>query len=129
MSLRTPRLRHTLAFRLTLWYAGIFALSSCIAFLLFYTLITSVIRERTDQELAGQVRRFARARRGRYRRGHEGCGDRGPGGRREEGILSPALSQRRGVFIVQYGLLAGHRVDSAPSSSCCGAPAPSLKPS
>ena len=61
MSLRTPRLRHTLAFRLTLWYAGIFALSSCIAFFLFYTLITSVIRDRTDQELAGQVRRFAAA--------------------------------------------------------------------
>lgn len=61
MSLRTPRLHHTLAFRLTLWYAGIFALSSCIAFLLFYTLITSVIRDRTDQELAGQVRRFAAA--------------------------------------------------------------------
>ena len=61
MSLETPRLRHTLAFRLTLWYAGIFALSSCIAFLLFYTLITSVIRDRTDQELAGQVRRFAAA--------------------------------------------------------------------
>jgi heavy metal sensor kinase len=59
MSSRTPRLRNTLAFRLTLWYAGIFALSSCIAFLLFYTLITSVIRDRTDQELAGQVRRFA----------------------------------------------------------------------
>src|SRR5512135_1175118 len=61
MSLRTPRLRHTLAFRLTLWYAGIFALSSCIAFLLFYTLITSVILDRTDQELVGQVRRFAAA--------------------------------------------------------------------
>jgi heavy metal sensor kinase len=61
MSSRTPRLRNTLAFRLTLWYAGIFALSSCIAFLLFYTLITSVIRDRTDQELAGQVRRFAAA--------------------------------------------------------------------
>ena len=59
MSSRTPRLRNTLAFRLTLWYAGIFALSSCIAFLLFYTLITSVIRDRTDEELAGQVRRFA----------------------------------------------------------------------
>ena len=59
MSSVTPRLRNTLAFRLTLWYAGIFAVSSCIAFLLFYTLITSVIRDRTDQELAGQVRRFA----------------------------------------------------------------------
>ena len=55
----TPKLRNTLAFRLTLWYAGIFTVSSCIAFLLFYTLIISVIRDRTDQELLGQARRFA----------------------------------------------------------------------
>jgi heavy metal sensor kinase len=60
MSLRTRiDLRNTLAFRLTLWYAGIFALSSCVAFLLFYMLITSFIRERTDQELLGQVNRFS----------------------------------------------------------------------
>jgi heavy metal sensor kinase len=52
-------LRNTLAFRLTLWYAGIFTVSSCVAFLLFYTLITSFIRDRTDQELLGQVRRFS----------------------------------------------------------------------
>ena len=51
--------RNTLAFRLTLWYAGIFALSSGVAFLLFYTLITSFIRERTDQELLAQVNRFS----------------------------------------------------------------------
>jgi heavy metal sensor kinase len=44
---------------LTLWYAGIFAVSSCIAFLLFYTLITSLILERTDQELLDQVNRFS----------------------------------------------------------------------
>ena len=50
--------RKTLAFRLTLWYAGVFAASSCIAFLLFYTLITSVFRDRTDQELLGQAREF-----------------------------------------------------------------------
>jgi heavy metal sensor kinase len=50
---------NTLAFRLTLWYAGIFTVSSCIAFLLFYTLITSLILERTDQELLGQVSRFS----------------------------------------------------------------------
>jgi len=61
MSSGTPRLRNRLAFRLTLWYAGIFTLCSCIAFLLFYTLITSVIRDRTNQELAGQVRRYAAA--------------------------------------------------------------------
>ncbi len=52
-------LRNTLAFRLTLWYAGIFAVSSCVAFLLFYALITSFIRDRTDQELLGQVNRFS----------------------------------------------------------------------
>jgi heavy metal sensor kinase len=52
-------LQNTLAFRLTLWYAGIFTVSSCVAFLLFYTLITSFIRERTDQELLGQVSRFS----------------------------------------------------------------------
>jgi heavy metal sensor kinase len=44
---------------LTLWYAGIFTVSSCIAFLLFYTLITSLILQRTDQELLGQVSRFS----------------------------------------------------------------------
>src|SRR5512136_870233 len=52
-------LRNTLSFRLTLWYAGIFTLSSCVAFLLFYMLVTSVIRDRTDQELLAQVRRFS----------------------------------------------------------------------
>jgi len=44
---------------LTLWYAGIFTLSSCVAFLLFYILITSFIQERTDQELLSQVNRFS----------------------------------------------------------------------
>src|SRR5512139_86074 len=51
--------RNTLAFRLTLWYAGIFTISSCVAFLLFYTLITSVIRERTNQELLSQASQFS----------------------------------------------------------------------
>ncbi|MGZ3590535.1 MAG: sensor histidine kinase [Thermodesulfobacteriota bacterium] len=60
MSLKKPiNLRNTLAFRLTLWYAGIFTVSSCVAFLLFYALITSFIRERTDQELLSQVNRFS----------------------------------------------------------------------
>jgi heavy metal sensor kinase len=52
-------LRNTLAFRLTLWYAGIFSVSSCVAFLLFSTLVTSFLRERTDQELLSQVERFS----------------------------------------------------------------------
>jgi heavy metal sensor kinase len=50
---------NTLASRLTLWYAGIFTVSSCIAFLLFYMLITSVIREKTDQELLSQMGQFS----------------------------------------------------------------------
>jgi heavy metal sensor kinase len=44
---------------LTLWYAGIFALSSCVAFLLFYALITSFMRQQTDQDLLAQVNRFS----------------------------------------------------------------------
>ncbi len=60
MSLKKPpSFWNTLAFRLTLWYAGIFTVSSCIAFLLFYMLITSVIRERTDQDLLNQVGQFS----------------------------------------------------------------------
>jgi heavy metal sensor kinase len=60
MSSKKPsRFRSSLSLRLTLWYAGIFAVSSFVAFLLFYALITSVIRERTDQELLGQAARFS----------------------------------------------------------------------
>ncbi len=60
MSLRKIlNLRNTLAFRLTLWYAGIFSISSCIAFLAFYLLIITVIQDRTDQELKNQVNQFS----------------------------------------------------------------------
>ena len=60
MSLRKIlRLPNTLAFRLTLWYAGIFTLFSGVAFLLFYTLIAAVFQERTDQELLAQAQRFS----------------------------------------------------------------------
>lgn len=60
MSLKSfHNIRHTLAFRLTLWYAGIFTVSSCVAFFFFYTYITTVIRDRTDQELLGQANRFS----------------------------------------------------------------------
>jgi hypothetical protein len=58
-SSKVHSLPNTLAFRLTLWYAGIFAVSACVAFLLFYTLITSVLEERIDQELRGEVQRFS----------------------------------------------------------------------
>ncbi len=52
-------LRRTLAFRLTLWYALIFALSTSAAFFLFYFQITSFMRARTDQDLLNQARRIA----------------------------------------------------------------------
>ena len=53
------RQRHTLAFRLTLWYACLFSISFCLAFLFFYLLITSVLQERTDQELLNQAGTFS----------------------------------------------------------------------
>ena len=52
-------IRHTLAFRLTLWYAGIFMLSAGVAFFFFYLLITTVIRQQTDQTLSSEVRTFS----------------------------------------------------------------------
>ncbi|MDD3845061.1 MAG: ATP-binding protein [Syntrophorhabdaceae bacterium] len=55
---KARKFRNTLAFRLTLWYAGIFAVSSFVAFLLFYMLVTSVVRGRMDQELMSQARRY-----------------------------------------------------------------------
>jgi signal transduction histidine kinase len=61
MSLRQKitDIRHTLAFRLTLWYAGIFMLSACVAFFFFYLLITSVMRQQTDQALSSEIRTFS----------------------------------------------------------------------
>ncbi len=61
MSLKTRllKMRHTLAFRLTFWYAGIFMLSACLAFFFFYLLITSVIRQQIDQGLSSEVRTFS----------------------------------------------------------------------
>ena len=56
---RLSSLRHSLALRLTLWYAGIFLLSAGIAFAFFYYLITSTIRGRTDQDLLAEVRSFS----------------------------------------------------------------------
>lgn len=53
------RLRKTLAFRLTLWYSSIFILFSLISFILFFYLITSVIKENTDQDLQKEIRSFS----------------------------------------------------------------------
>ncbi len=57
MSLKKlAELRRTLAFRLTLWYAGMLLLSAAIAFAIFLYLITAALRGRTDQELLAGVR-------------------------------------------------------------------------
>ncbi len=50
---------HTLAFRLTLWYAVIFTMTASIAFAYFYFLITSVIRDQVDQDLVGKMKTFS----------------------------------------------------------------------
>ena len=51
--------RHTLAFRLTLWYAGIFAVSLVTAFWVFFLMISSISREYTDRELLAELSEFS----------------------------------------------------------------------
>jgi len=53
------RLRRTLAFRLTVWYAAIFTASSLLAFFVFYLQIASILRERTDEELLDDIEEFS----------------------------------------------------------------------
>lgn len=55
---RLPDFVRTIAFRLTLWYAGIFSISSCVAFGLFYFLATQTIQEQIDQELMDKAGYF-----------------------------------------------------------------------
>lgn len=52
-------LRRTLAFRLTVWYAGIFSVSSLLAFLFFYFQIGSTIGARRDADLLDDIREYA----------------------------------------------------------------------
>jgi heavy metal sensor kinase len=60
MSLRQMfRLRHTLAFRLTLWYWGIFSISSLAAFLTCYLLGTSGMSEYRDRSLLTELAEFS----------------------------------------------------------------------
>jgi hypothetical protein len=56
---RLIRFRRTLAFRLTLWYAAVFTVSAALGFVFFYLLISSVMQDRTDQDLLGEVRTFS----------------------------------------------------------------------
>jgi heavy metal sensor kinase len=53
------RLRRTLAFRLTLWYAGIFTVSSLLAFLFFYLQIASIIDARRDADLLDDIKDYS----------------------------------------------------------------------
>jgi len=56
---KMPDLFKTIAFRLTLWYAGIFSVSSCVAFALFYLLATQTLQEQTDRDLLEKARYFS----------------------------------------------------------------------
>lgn len=56
---KVVRLRRTLAFRLTLWYAVIFTISSFGIFLAFYLSSISLIRSDTDQELLNELGEFS----------------------------------------------------------------------
>jgi heavy metal sensor kinase len=49
----------TLAARLTLWYAGIFTISTLVAFGAFYLVISTVLSERGDQDLMKDVREYS----------------------------------------------------------------------
>src|SRR4029450_13991330 len=52
-------LRRTLAFRLTVWYAAIFTISSLLAFLFFYLQIASILRDRTDEDLVDDIKELS----------------------------------------------------------------------
>ena len=52
------KLRHTLALRLTIWYAGSFIVSSGLAFMLIYFLMAAVVKQETDEELEDDLAEF-----------------------------------------------------------------------
>lgn len=56
---RMPDFFRTIAFRLTLWYAGIFSISSCVAFGLFYFLATTTLQDQVDQDLLEKAGYFS----------------------------------------------------------------------
>jgi heavy metal sensor kinase len=53
------RSKRTFAFRLTLWYAGIFLFSSVLVFVISYFMIASALEKRTDLELLIELKEFA----------------------------------------------------------------------
>ena len=56
---KLPRPGQSLALRLTIWYAAIFAASSVLAFAVVYALIASFVAERTDDELLQDFEEYA----------------------------------------------------------------------
>ena len=53
------KIRRTLAFRLTFWYATVFTVSSLVAFSIFYVIISNVIQQHTDQALLKEMAEVA----------------------------------------------------------------------
>jgi heavy metal sensor kinase len=53
------KLRRSLAFRLTLWYAGIFSISTFLAFFFFYFLMIDALGRQVDEDLTRQLRAFS----------------------------------------------------------------------
>lgn len=53
------RSRHTLALRLTVWYAGIFAVTSLLAFALVYAFMVTLVHLQMDADLAEDLEEFA----------------------------------------------------------------------
>ncbi|HPQ42652.1 MAG TPA: ATP-binding protein [Syntrophales bacterium] len=56
---RLINIHHTLAFRLTIWYTGIFTVITFLAILLLYFLATNIIQRQTDEDLLNQMRKFS----------------------------------------------------------------------
>lgn len=52
-------IRSSLALRLTLWYGAVFTLSSLLAFAVVYLLMASIVQQRTDDDLEGDIEEFA----------------------------------------------------------------------
>lgn len=53
------QLLNSIAFRLTIWFAGIFSVCSAVAFLLFYLLASQTIQEQIDMELMDSAAKFS----------------------------------------------------------------------
>ncbi len=58
-SKKIPKLGGTLALRLTIWYAAIFAVSSVLAFAFVYVLTATFVAQRTDEDMQQDLDEFA----------------------------------------------------------------------